>query len=175
MDSATPFHSAQNDRVRDAWPTVPPSVTLCHHPSPCAPIRHPARSRRVHKRLWILRLRFAPRRMTVRGVDSATPFHSAQNDRVRDAVPTVPPSVTLCHHPSPCAPIRHPARSRRVHKRLWILRLHFTPRRMTVRGVDSATSPRSAQNDRVRDAVPTVPPSVTLCHHPSPCAKSQGP
>jgi len=36
---------------------IAPSVTLRHHP------RHPARSRRVHK-----------------DVDSATPFHSAQND-----------------------------------------------------------------------------------------------
>jgi len=104
------------------------SPLKCHPAPPSVTLREVAGSIKT----WILRLRFTARRMTVRGVDSATPFHSAQNDGIRDAgAHSTSKAVTLRHHPSPGIPIRHPARSRRVHK-----------------DVDSATPLRSAQNDR---------------------------
>ena len=111
-DSATALRSAQNDMDCIGTPM--------QHSS-----RHPARSRRISTGLHeagarareeILRLRFAPRRMTG-GVDCDWDTHAAS---------------------------RHPARSRRISTGLHeagartreeILRLRFAPRRMTG-GVD---------------------------------------
>ncbi len=57
------------------------SCRSCLQSSPCATICHPARSRRAHKDVdSATPFHFAQN--DVRGVDSATPLRFAQNDRV---------------------------------------------------------------------------------------------